>query len=317
MRQAGLDRPARTHDAVCMAEHLTGISVFVEVARTGGFTSAAEQLDLTKSAVSKAITRLEARLGEKLFHRSTRRLSLTAAGESYLASCTAALDILRDAEAILGSEEGCPSGRLRIDMPYAFGRQVIVPLLARLCRAHPGLQLTLSFTDRIIDPIEEGVDLVIRFGQTRKGAGLMTRTLVELPRHICASPDYLALRGTPASLEALEHHDCIVGLRRGTPQRWAVRSDGEERLLSPPPTHEVEDGAAIIAMAEAGLGLCQMPGPLVRDQLASGALVAVLEDFRGSDVPVQAVWPGVRDASPRLRFLLDRLAEQARAGHFS
>lgn len=300
-----------------MAEHLTGISVFVEVARAGSFTSAAEKLGLTKSAVSKTITKLEARLGEKLFHRSTRRLSLTNAGETYLASCTAALDILRDAEAILGGDEGCPSGRLRLDMPYAFGRLVIVPLLARLCLEHPGLQLTLSFTDRIIDPIEEGVDLVIRFGRTHDVAGLMTRTLVELPRHICASPEYLARRGTPVGLDDLEHHDCIVGLRRGAPQRWAVRNGGEDRLLSPPPTHEVEDGEAIIAMAEAGLGLCQMAAPLIRGQLASGALVPVLEDFRGSDVPVQAVWPGVRQASPRLRFLLDHLAEQARAGYFS
>ncbi|MFC7738628.1 LysR family transcriptional regulator [Roseomonas sp. GCM10028921] len=297
-----------------MADHLSDVIVFVEVARAGSFTLAADRLGLTKSAVSKTISRLEERLGDRLLTRSTRRLALTASGDAYLASCVAALDILRDAEEALGGYEASPKGRLRMDMPSAFGRRVLVPLLADLCLAHPALQLTLSFTDRLIDPIEEGVDLVIRFGRTADTSGLVAKTLVAFPHHICASPAYLERRGTPEHLEDLDRHDCLVGSRRGAPLRWSVRKDGADVRISPPPTHQIEDGEAIIAMAVAGLGLCQMPAPLVRDQLASGALVPVLEASRGPDVPVQAVWPGTRQASPRVRFVVDRLAEHGRAG---
>lgn len=297
-----------------MADHLSEVTVFVEVARAGSFTLAAERLGLTKSAVSKTISRLEGRLGDRLLTRSTRQFALTVSGDAYLASCVAALDILRDAEEALGGHETGPKGRLRMDMPSAFGRRVLVPLLADLCLAHPALHLTLSFTDRLIDPIEEGVDLLIRFGRTANASGLVARTLVEFPQHICASPSYLKRRGRPEHLDELDGHDCLVGFRRGAPLRWSVHRDGADLRLGPPTTHQVEDGEAIIAMAVAGLGLCQMPAPLVREQLASGALVPVLESFRGPDIPVQAVWPGTRQASPRVRFLVDRLAEHGRAG---
>lgn len=297
-----------------MADYLNGIAVFVEVAKAGSFTRAAERLGLTKSAVSKVVTRLEARLGDHLFTRSTRNIVLTASGEAYLASCISALDIMRDAEDALGGHGGAPRGRLRIDMPAAFGRRVLVPLLAEICLANPELHLTLSFTDRVIDPIEEGVDLTVRFGRSRDAAGLMAKTLVEQPQHICASPAYLARCGTPQTLDDLARHACIVGLRRGAPVRWSVRSEGKDRQIDPAPTHQVGDGEAIIGMAVAGLGLCQMPAVLIRDHLASGALVPVLEEVRGSNVPVQLVWPGTRQASPRVRFLIDQLVDLGRAG---
>lgn len=299
-----------------MTDHLAGISVFVEVARAGSFTAAAERLGMTKSAVSKAVSRLEERLGDRLFQRSTRRISLTGAGETYLASCTAALDILRDSEAILGGSASSLVGRLRLDMPHAFGRILMVPLLSRLCREHPDLQLTLSFTDRVVDPFEEQVDMVIRFGRTRASGGLMARTLIEMPRLICASPDYLEKHGTPHRPEELADYVCIVGLRRGNPQRWAFQQDGKEVLVAPPSSHIVEDSEAIIALAESGVGLCQMAAPLIRSQLDAGTLVPVLDAFRAPDMPVQAVWPDVRGTSPRLRFLLDHLIEKARSGYF-
>lgn len=297
-----------------MEDLLSGIDVFVEVAKAGSFTRAAERLGLTKSGVSKAITRLEERLGDNLFVRSTRKLTLTVSGETYLASCIDALDILRDTEEALGGRGGAPRGRLRIDMPAAFGRRVLVPLLAEMCLERPELHLTLSFTDRLIDPVEEGVDLVVRFGRSRDAAGLMAKTLVEQPQHICASPDYLAKHGTLASLDDLARHACLVGFRGGTPARWSVCVDGAERQIDPPLTHQIGDGEAIIAMAVAGLGICQMPAVLLREQLADGTLVPVLEDVRGPDVPVQLVWPGTRQASPRVRFLIDHLVDLGRAG---
>jgi DNA-binding transcriptional LysR family regulator len=293
---------------------LSGIAVFVEVAKAGSFARAAERLGLTKSGVSKAITRLEQRLGDNLFVRSTRGLTLTVSGETYLASCLDALDILRATEEELGGKGGAPRGRLRIDMPAAFGRRVLVPLLAEICLENPHLQLTLSFNDRRINPVEEGVDLVVRFGRSKDAAGLTVKTLAEQPRYICASPQYIERHGAPAILEDLARHACLVGFRRGAPERWTVCVDGAERRIDPPPTHRIGDGDAIVTMALAGMGLCQMPAVLLREHLADGRLVPVLEDVRGPDLPVQLVWPGTRQASPRVRFLIDRLVELARAG---
>lgn len=297
-----------------MNDHFNGIAVFVEVAKAGSFTRAAERFGLTKSAVSKTVTRLEERLGEPLFTRSTRILALTVSGEAYLASCVAAIDILRDTEEALGGQDDVPRGRVRIDMPSAFGRRVLVPLLAEICQANPNLQLSLSFTDRVIDPIEEGVDLVVRFGRSRDAAGLMAKTLVEQPQHIYASPGYLAQHGTPHDLDDLARHVCLVGFRRGVPVRWSVRIAGVEQKIDPPPVHQIGDGDAIIAMATAGMGICQMPAVLVREQIADGSLVPVLEDVRGPDVPVQLIWPGTRQASPRIRYMIDRLVDLGRAG---
>jgi DNA-binding transcriptional LysR family regulator len=297
-----------------MTDHFNGIAVFVEAANAGSFTRAAERLGVTKSAVSKVITRLEERLGEPLFTRSTRNLALTVSGEAYLASCVAATDILRDTEETLGGRDEAPRGRLRIDMPSSFGRRVLVPLLAKICEANPDLQLSLSFTDRVIDPIEEGVDLVVRFGRSRDAAGLMAKTLVEQPQHICASPEYLTRHGTPANLDDLARHVCLVGLKRGVPGRWSVRVGGVEQQIDPPPIHQIGDGDAIIAMATAGMGICQMPAVLVRKQIADGSLVPVLEDLRGPDVPVQLIWPGTRQASPRVRYMIDRLVDLGRTG---
>lgn len=298
-------------------DELGGITVFVEVARAGSFTRAAERLGITTSAVSKTIGRLEDRLGDHLFTRSTRRIALTVSGEAYLASCVAALDLLRDAAETLSTRGTSPAGRIRIDMPAAFGRRVLTPLLCEVCLEHPGLELTLSFTDRVIDPIEEGVDLVVRFGRSPDAAGLTARTLVEQPQHICAAPGYLDRRGVPESLDDLDVHACIVGYRRGVAGRWSIRQGGVERGIDPPPTHQVGDGDAVIGMALAGLGLCQMPAGLIREHLESGALVPVLEGFCGPDVPVQAVWPTGRQTSPRVRLLIDRPVDHGLAGRLA
>lgn len=136
-------------------ESLNGLVTFVTTARAGTFTEAAEALGISRSAVGKAIARLEVRLGVRLFHRTTRRISLTTDGEAYYASCAAALDEISAAEACLGSAAHLPSGRLRIDMPSSFGRLVVMPVLLKLCQQYPDLQLTVTFTDHFVDPIEE------------------------------------------------------------------------------------------------------------------------------------------------------------------
>jgi DNA-binding transcriptional LysR family regulator len=294
-------------------EQLAGVAAFVEAARTGSFTTAAQNLGITKSAVGKSVARLEERLGAKLFYRTTRHLSLTPDGEAYFASCAHALDEIGDAERALTSKHGKPTGKLRIDMPAAFGRLVLLPLLLDIAKAYPALRLVMTFTDRIVDPVEEGIDLSIRFGELRDCSSLISRRLTEQDLLLCASPRYLQAHGTPMHPDDVQLHDCIVGYRRGT--IWSfVDERGEEMRVTPPATHEVGDGDAIIAATIAGCGLSQMPASLVRKPIAEGTIVPLLTGYSKAKVEIHAVWPRTRHLVPKVRAVVDELIAKSDAG---
>jgi DNA-binding transcriptional LysR family regulator len=295
-------------------ELLSGIGVFVAAARAGSFTGAAERLGITKSAVGKTIARLEARLGLKLFHRTTRNNKLTVDGEAYLAACASALDEIAAAEAALTSANRILTGRIRIDMPVAFGRRVLLPILIEIVRPHPKLTLSLTFTDALTDPFQDDVDLMIRFGTLQDSSHLIARHLADQDRVICASPGYVETHGLPEALADLRGHRCIVGSPKGTPLAWVVREDGAVKRLSPPATHQVSDGEALVDAAVGGLGICQLPASLVRRHIESGALVALLETFSTVPVEVHALWPRQAHLSPRVRYVVDRLVAAAGQG---
>jgi len=293
---------------------LAGVSVFVAAARTGSFTLAAERLGVTKSAVGKSIARLEARLGTKLFHRTIRLSRLTADGEAYLAACASAIDEVASAQAALSSAGRILSGRLRIDMPVAFGRHVLLPILADIAREHSALDLALTFTDATSDLLQEDVDLAIRFGALRDSTHLIARHLVDQDRVICAAPAYLDRHGRPEAIAGLRKHRCIMGSPKGPPLAWIVREQGEVKRVTPPLTHQLSDGEAMVDAAVAGLGLCQAPISMVRDHLAHARLESVLGDLSSVPVEVHAVWPRQAHLSPRVRHVVDRLVAEAKRG---
>lgn len=296
-------------------DHLGGITAFVTTAQQGSFTAAAERLGLTKSAVGKSVGRLEERLGLTLFQRSTRRLSLTPEGERFLISCQNAMDILEQAEAELTSHICHPSGRLRVDLPAAFGRQRILPILLSITRRYPGLALTVTFSERFVDPIEEGIDLVIRIGELADSSGLVARRLTTQKLVICASPDYLLNRGEPQSVEELNQHHCVLGFRRNQPISWLLKEeDGQVTRYTPPPTHEFADGDAILSATLAGCGLAQLPLWLVGKYLENGELQEVLSGHSGGEMPVSALWPKSRQLLPKIRHVVDTLIEAAEDG---
>lgn len=296
-------------------DQLSGVLAFVETGNLLSFTAAADKLGITKSAVGKSVARLEERLGTKLLHRTTRKLTLTPDGEAYLASCRHALQEIESAEDALAARNQQLAGRLRIDAPAAWGRQFLLPILADITRQNPGLTLSLSLTDRIIDPVEEGVDLAIRFGETKDTTGLITRKLTEQRAVIVAAPDYLKTRGCPATIDDIKDHHCIVGFRRDIPASWRVRSDdGSIIRISPPATHEIGDGAAIVDAAVSGLGLAQMPSSLLENHIQNGRLVSVLDAFTTAAVGIYAVWPRNRHLLPRVKYVVQILAESARSG---
>ncbi|MGK5078709.1 LysR substrate-binding domain-containing protein [Janthinobacterium sp. HLX7-2] len=295
-------------------ESLSGIATFVAAARASSFTEAGERLGISKSAVGKAVSRLEERLGVKLFHRTTRRLSLTADGEAYFAVCAQALEEISEAEGNLGNRLMEPAGRLRVDMPAAFGRSVMMPILLEVGKAYPALQLTLTFTDHVIDLVEEGVDLAIRFGSLEDSSDLVARKLTSHRWVICATPEYLRKHGTPRTPADIAAHRCIVGYRRGRPLAWHLIDDGVATRFAPPPTYQISDGEAMMDAALAGMGLCQMPLVLFRPHIEALQLVTVLDAYTTQDVDVHAVWPRTSHLRPKVRHLVDKLLALAQQG---
>ena len=295
-------------------QSLEGIPAFVAVARARSFSKAAVELGLTKSAVGKRIARLEARLGLKLIHRTTRVTSLTPDGEAYLAACGAALEEIAAVEAALTSAHKVISGQLRLNMPVAFGRRVLLPILLEISAPHPGLSLSLTFTDTTIDPLGGGADLMIRFGALPDSSHLVARHLGLQDRVICASPNYLRRHGRPRSLADLKAHRAIVGSREGPPSAWVVRDNGVEKRITPPPAHEMSDGEAMVDAALAGFGMVQMPASLVRSHIEEGRLVRVLEDVSPAPVEVHALWPLQAQLSPKVRYVVDQLVAHAAKG---
>ena len=295
---------------------LAGISVFVTAARSDNFTQAADRMGLTKSAVGKTVARLEQRLGVKLFHRTTRLTRLTADGEAYLAACTLALEEITAAQAALSSSNRVLNGRVHIDMPVAFGRRVVLPALIEIARPHPGLQLSLTFTDATSDLLQEDVDIAIRFGTLKDTAHLVARRLATQPRVICASPEYLRDHGEPTTLSELSAHRCVVGALRGPPMVWWVKDQGVETRVTPPASHQISDGEAMVDAAARGLGLAQLPLSMVREHLGDGRLRSVLDAYAGSRIDIHAIWPKRAHLSPRVRYIVDGLIACAAQGRF-
>lgn len=295
-------------------ESLSGISAFVAVVQAGSFTLAAERLGVTKSAVGKSINRLEERLGVKLLRRTTRRLQLTFDGEAYFQACASALDKIAEAEAQITPYDQVLRGRVHIDMPMAFGKRVLLPLLLELAAPHPELALTMSFNDATVDLMRDEADLAIRFGQLPDSSHLVARKLASQERLICGSPGYLQAHGVPMSLSDLNGHRCIVGTTHGPPQQWTVQKGGHVMRITPPATHQLSDGESIVETALAGFGLCQMPVSLLRSHIEQGRLVPVLQAHSGVLVDVHMLWVRQATLAPRIRYVIDQLMAYAERG---
>lgn len=293
------------------SERLKGIDVFVCVADSGSFKTAAERMNLTGSAISKSIARLEGRLGIRLFDRTTRRLTMTDAGSAFYRTCTGVLASLEEAELSLHAETTELRGRVRIDLPAAFGRLQALPVILRFVQDHALLLAHISFSDRFIDPIEEGVDIVVRVGGPDVWPPALGRRYLGCERHIfCASPAYLSKHGTPLNDRDLEHHQCIAyGRADGTASPWRFSGsrpgETEHRVMSP--RFVVGDGEAQVTAVLAGCGIAQLPTWLINRQLEDGTLVEVLPHLATDGLAINLVWIRSRQALPKVSALLDAL----------
>ncbi|WP_233828568.1 LysR family transcriptional regulator [Paraburkholderia sp. ZP32-5] len=295
-----------------MMDNLDGVATFVQVVEAGSFALAAERMDLTRSAVGKAIGRLETRLGVRLLQRSTRSQTLTAEGQAYYEGCVRALAELDVAEAALDHGRAEPSGRLRVSVPEAFGHLCVAPVLLDLARKYPNLQIDVSFTDRYTDLIEEGFDLAVRIGELRDSSTLAARRLGTQHIAIGASPAYLARHGTPRNIEQLADHVGIAYSRAGVVTPWdakkSVGRDGEPlRIRS---QVSMDDIQAIAAAAIDGYGLAWLPCWLLTRHAQSGALVPVLGSYRVRSQEIYAIWPKARHLRAKTRVAIDALKER-------
>lgn len=293
-----------------MRGRLDGVAVFVEAVEAGGFARAAERLALSRSAVGKAIARLEARLGVRLFHRTTRTQNLTEDGQIYYERCLRAIEELRAAESLLDSGKQEVAGRLRVTMPVLFGRYCVAPILLEFARQHPKLELELSFSDRPVDMIAEGFDLGIRNGALGEATGLCARPLATQPKVLCAAPAYLEKRGQPDTIEALANHDVLIHWRTGHPYPWLLPdTDGrltEVRLAS---RLRFDDLEVTADAAVAGMGITWLPHWLVCHRMDAGALRVLWEDRPAASMDTHAIWPATDYMPLRVRLAIDTLVE--------
>lgn len=295
-----------------LKDRFSGLHEFVLSAQGGSFTAAGSRLGLTSSAVGKAVSRLEERLGTKLVHRTTRRLTLTNEGEAYLATCLRVLGELDETESLLTTGHQQPVGRVRIELPATFGRRHVLPSLLKLACRYPRLDISANFSERLADLIAEGVDVAVRIGRLKDDADIAVRRLGEQRLVICAAPQYLDRYGTPKDKPELLTHNCIAGLQRGQRASWLLRNDaGEFELTLVPARHEWGDGEAMLNAAVAGCGVAQLPTWLVGNHLRRGELVEILSEWSGGEMPVHVIWPRTKYVQPKVRVVIDELVRLA------
>jgi len=285
---------------------LRALSIFARVAERKSFVRAARDLGITQSGVSNAIGRLEEQLGVRLLARTTRSVGLTDDGAALFERSRQILADLDEAEQVLTRARLTPSGRLRIDMPVCFGRLKVVPLLGAFREKYPQIELVANSTDRLVDLVEEGIDVAIRLG-TLADSSLIARRLTASRFRLVAAPAYFAAHGQPRTLDDIAGHSCLVFLPRETrrPRDWRFRRNGVEVIITPSGAMSFNDAGALAAAAIAGYGLAQMRDYYTDAAIAAGELVPVLEKLRPEPDPISLVYPQARHLSPKVRVFID------------
>ena len=297
-----------------VAEHLKDIDFFVNVANAGSFIAAAERMNLTSSAVSKGVARLEKRLQVRLFERTTRRLLLSDSGAAYYRTCSRVLAEIAEAEMALHDELNEPCGPLRVDLPASFGRLHALPAVLDFARRHPRLQPHITLSDRFVDMLEDAIDVIVRIGGPQVWpAGVEHRYLGSQRTVFCAAPSYLAEHGTPRDERDLQALGCVLyACADGStpPLHFASGRQGATQLKSISGRLAIGDaeGQAIAIMA--GHGIAQLPTWLVQRQLDQGSLVEVLPEFASEGLPIHLAWRRNRRHLPKVSALVEALSAQ-------
>lgn len=290
-------------------DRLKSLEVFAKTAERANFAAAARDLKMTRAMVSKHIGDLETRLGVRLFHRTTRRVSLTEAGRALAARAGTAIDALNDAEDAVRDMQRVLRGRLRINAPVSFGTLHLAPLVARFLGDNPGVEIDLTLSDRTVDVVEEGYDVVIRVG-VPVDSSLIVRRLAPVRLAIVGSPDYLKRNGVPKKPSDLRQHNCLGYAYWSLHDEWPLTApDGRVERVKVKGSLVSNNGDALRLAALAGVGLIMQPNFSAHTDIASGKLVQVLSTYATRELTVQALYPPGHAPNAKVRAFIDLLAK--------
>lgn len=285
--------------------HWEGIDEFVAVVEKRTFSAAASHLGVSSSHVSRQVARLEDRLRARLFYRTTRRVSLTEAGQTFYRHCHQMMEVREGAFLAIHDLQSEPKGLLHMTCAITFGEKNIVPLVNEFAARYPDLHIDLHLTNRKVDIVQEGFDLAIRLGRLQESSLVATR-LAPRVMHLCAAPKYLEGYGSPHSLSELGAHNCLVG----TSDTWDFQTGKREYLFKPHGNWRCNSGLAVLDACLRGFGLAQLPGYYVEKHIAEGRLRSLLPENQPPNTAVWAVFPARRHLSPKVRLLVDYLKSQ-------
>ena len=292
-------------------DRLHEMEVFVAVADAGSFAKAGARLRISPPAVTRAVSSLEDRLGARLFNRTTRSLGFTEAGLRFLENARRLLAEIDEAERGALGEGAVPSGHLTLTASVTFGRWAVAPIVSEFLRAHPRVTASLMLVDRVVNLVEEGIDLAVRIGQLPDST-LVARRVGEVQRVLVASPDYLARHGEPRSPAHLKEHSTIALLGLVVNREWRFDDGAASAHVAVQPRFELNDAAAAIDAAEAGDGITVALSYMVAQRIADGRLAPVLGAYAPPAVPVQLVHPQSRLVAPKIRAFVDFAAPRLR-----
>lgn len=285
------------------------MTAFVRTVETGGFTSAAQLLGLTPSAVSKLVTRLEDRLGARLLHRTTRRLQMTAEGEAFFTRARSILAAMDDAEEVVAQSTARPRGLLRLACGSAFGVHQLTSVIPRFQTRYPEVELDITITDRPFRAREQSFDLAIIIGPLDESS-LVARRICNLERVICASPDYLARHGTPERPEDLQQHNCLWISTLPALRHWPFDYEDGIRVSEISGKVVANNVETVLQLAIAGSGIARLPDVVVGDAIHAGTLVPLLTEWNHVEpVPLFVTYPSGRNLAPKVRVMVDFLVE--------
>src|ERR1700736_3208901 len=289
-------------------DSLSALGVFVRAAEARSFTDAGRRLSVSSSAVGKSISRLEDRLGVRLFHRNTRAMTLTPEGELFLESCRRIFSEINKIELELSQSKGTPKGRFKVSLPDV--GTLMMPTLHGVMREYPEIQGDAEFTDTRVDVIDGGYDAVIRSG-AQTDSRLMSRRLGNYRLEVVGSPSYFARHGTPATPDDLKSHACLHHRypSSGKLQHWPFAKSGPYGHIELPLSAAVTTIEPLVSLAELGIGLACVPNFAVRRQIEEGSLIRILDEYVEYVGVFSAVWPSSQHYSPKLRAFVDYMAE--------
>lgn len=289
-------------------DSLNAMEVFVRVVQSGSFSEAARALNLTPSAVSKQVSRLEDRLGARLINRTTRRLGLTEEGSAFFERSQRILADVQEAELAVTSLQGAPRGLLKLNAPVVFGRMHIAPQIPEYLASHRDVRIDFSLNDRYVDLLEEGLDLVIRIGEL-KDSSLIARRLATNRRVVVAHADYLAKAGKLERPRDLAQHNCLTYTYRQQRNLWQFDGPDGQETVEVRGDIEANNAEVILELVRAGHGIALLPTWLVGECLRQGFLQQVLKDYVAADSQIYAVYPPGRHLSPKVRSFVDHLVQ--------